>query len=172
MQMNMNKKQTGNILSPTPETLARRHRRETGLGAVAFETANPPEREKPSIWDMVSDVFAQAGQVTKIDGKWYRWTPQTNEVESYLNDVGFRVYKPRAEPLTYWGYYGHDTTGGINGAGWDRRFALADPETAKLYHGRTFTHEEVFETRAHMSKDQVLKPVPLTPEEILQLELP
>ncbi len=157
-------------LPTSPVDIAARHRRVTGLGGVAYEIANPPEMERSSIWDMESTEFAQAGQVTKIDGKWYRWTPQVHQVESYLNDIGLRVYESREEPLTYRGYYSHDTTGGKNGAGWDNRFQLADPYIAKTTHGRTFTHREVFEPRTHMPDDQILKAVPLTDEEILQLE--
>lgn len=157
----------------SPADMARILCGKASLGAAAVHSPEVAEHGPVvEVWNpenvRTPENFAKAGQVFKMNGTWYRWEGQAHRVASP------RPGEPMTdcvEPLTYSGFYGHDTTGGMNGAGWDSRFSLADENTAWERHGRTFTWDQIFGASINMPDEQILQAVPLDEASITELGL-
>ena len=176
------------VKSFSPLDFARLHREKTGLGAIAFETAQTlrlltgeQERDVPSVWDpdaeQIPENFARAGQVFKDkEGVWHRWTPQTTKYStgSLKLPEGQNSFR-----LTYRGEYSHgfnhdpydpDAEGiAFTGAGWDSRLHLC--RSGWTRHGRTFTDDEIYRPLSHMPREQMIRPERLSNEEVQALGL-
>jgi hypothetical protein len=88
----------------------------------------------------------------------------TNEAEAVIErKVGDRKVDPDNRLLYEWigtpstlrNHYSHHIEGVGPGIAWDSRFDLLDEDYAIKTHGRTFTHDEIFDPDKNMPNDPI-----------------